>query len=331
MYAITIREPGGPEAMEWTEVPDPRVAAGQVLIDVAAAGINRADLLQRQGNYPPPPGASEILGLECSGVIAELGAGVTGWQVGDRVCALLSGGGYAERVCVPVEQVLPVPAGVELVAAAALPEVACTVWSNVVMLAGLSQGEIFLVHGGASGIGTHAIQVAKALGAAKVAVTAGSDSRLARCRELGADITINYREQDFVEALRSGTDGQGADVVLDNMGASYLQRNVDALAVGGRLAIIGMQGGVKGELNLGSLMGKRGTVSATGLRGRSVSGPGSKGDIVAEVASLLWPFVESGAVSPIVHEVLPVQEAAEAHRLLERGDVFGKAVLLVKR
>ncbi|HEX3783518.1 MAG TPA: NAD(P)H-quinone oxidoreductase [Pseudonocardiaceae bacterium] len=329
MYAITIREPGGPEVMEWAEVADPRPAAGEILIDVAASAVNRADLLQRQGYYPPPPGASEILGLECSGVIAELGAGVTGWQVGDRVCALLAGGGYAERVCVPAEQVLPVPEGVELVAAAALPEVACTVWSNVVMLAGLSENDVFLVHGGASGIGTHAIQVAKALGAAKVAVTAGSARRLARCRELGADITVNYHEQDFVDEVRTATDGHGADVVLDNMGASYLQRNVDVLAVGGRLAIIGMQGGVKGELNVGSLLGKRASISATGLRGRPVTGPGSKDDIVSEVASLLWPLVESGAVSPIVHEVVPVAEAGQAHQLLERGDAFGKVVLRV--
>jgi NADPH2:quinone reductase len=329
MHAITNREPGGPEVMEWTEVPDPRPAAGQVLIDVTASAVNRADLLQRQGNYPPPPGASDILGLECSGIVAELGEGVAGWQVGDQVCALLAGGGYAERVCVPVEQVLPVPEGVELVVAAALPEVACTVWSNVVMLAGLAQDDVFLVHGGAGGIGTHAIQVAKALGAAKVAVTAGSASRLARCRDLGADVVINYREQDFVDEIRKATDGHGADVVLDNMGASYLQRNLDALATGGRLAIIGMQGGVKGELNVGSLLGKRASVSATGLRGRPVTGPGSKGDIVAEVASLLWPLVESGAVRPIVHEVLPVQEAAEAHRLLDRGGAFGKVVLRV--
>ncbi|HEY2697791.1 MAG TPA: NAD(P)H-quinone oxidoreductase [Pseudonocardiaceae bacterium] len=329
MHAITIREPGGPEVLEWAEVPSPKPAAGQVLIDVTASAVNRADLLQRQGLYPPPPGASEILGLECSGIVAELGEGVTGWAVGDRVCALLAGGGYAEQVVVPAEQVMPVPEGVDLVSAAALPEVACTVWSNVVMLAGLGEGDVFLVHGGASGIGTHAIQVAKALGAAKVAVTAGSDSRLARCRELGADITVNYHEQDFVEEVRSATDGHGADVVLDNMGASYLQRNVDVLAFGGRLAIIGMQGGVKAEFNVGSLLGKRGSISATGLRGRPVTGPGSKADIVAEVTSLLWPLVESGAVAPIVHEVLPVQRAGDAHRAVDGGP-FGKVLLQVR-
>lgn len=326
MYAITIREPGGPEVLTWAEVPAPQPAAGEVLIDVTASAVNRADLLQRQGNYPPPPGASTILGLECSGVVAELGEGVTGWAVGDRVCALLAGGGYAEQVAVPAEQVMPLPEGVDLVSAAALPEVACTVWSNVVMLAGLGEGDVFLVHGGASGIGTHAIQVAKALGAATVAVTAGSASRLARCRELGADITVNYREQDFVDEVRKATDGHGADVVLDNMGASYLQRNVDVLAIGGRLAIIGMQGGVKGELNVGSLLGKRASISATGLRGRPVTGPGSKADIVAEVVSLLWPLVESGAVAPIVHEVLPMERAADAHRAVEAGP-FGKVLL----
>jgi NADPH2:quinone reductase len=328
MHAITIREPGGPEVLVWAETPAPKPAAGEVLIDVAASAVNRADLLQRQGNYPPPPGASSILGLECSGVIAELGEDVTGWAVGDQVCALLSGGGYAEQVAVPAEQVMPLPEGIDLVSAAAFPEVACTVWSNVVMLAGLGEGDVFLVHGGASGIGTHAIQVAKALGAAKVAVTAGSQSRLARCRELGADITVNYHEHDFVDEVLKATDGRGADVVLDNMGAAYLQRNVDVLAVGGRLAIIGMQGGVNAQLNLGSLLGKRGGIFATGLRGRPVTGPGSKADIVAEVVSLLWPLIESGAVAPIVHEVLPIERAADAHRAVEAGP-FGKVLLRV--
>jgi putative PIG3 family NAD(P)H quinone oxidoreductase len=329
MHAITISEPGGPEVLVWGEAPTPTAGAGEVLIDVTASAVNRADLLQRQGLYPPPPGASSILGLECSGIIAALGEGVTGWQVGDRVCALLAGGGYAERVAVPAEQVMPVPEGVDLVAAAALPEVACTVWSNAVMLAGLAEGDVFLVHGGASGIGTHAIQVARALGVAQVAVTAGSASRLARCRELGADITVNYHEQDFVDEVRKATDGHGADVVLDNMGASYLQRNVDVLAIGGRLSIIGMQGGVKGEFNVGSLLGKRGAIFATGLRGRPVAGPGSKADIIAEVVGLLWPLVESGAVTPIVQEVVPVERAADAHRAVEGGP-FGKVLLQVR-
>ena len=295
-----------------------------MLLDVAATAVNRADLLQRQGYYPPPPGASDILGLECSGTVAAVGEGVTGWQVGDEVCALLAGGGYAEKVVVPAAQLLPLPDGVDLITAASLPEVACTVWSNVVMLAGLTDGETFLVHGGAGGIGTHAIQVAKALGA-RVAVTAGSDERLARCAELGADITVNYREQDFVAEVKS------ADVILDNMGAKYLARNVDVLNVGGRLVVIGMQGGVKAELDLGKLLRKRATVAATGLRGRPVSGRGSKGEIVASVRQALWPLIAGGRVKPIVHEVLPIQQAADAHRALESsGDVFGKLVLRVR-
>ena len=308
--------------LEWTEVPDPQPGPGEVLLTVAATAVNRADLLQRQGFYPPPPGAPEYLGLECSGTIAALGAGVTGWQVGDEVCALLAGGGYAEQVVVPALQLLPVPDGVDLVSAAALPEVACTVWSNVVMLAGLKQGETLLVHGGAGGIGTHAIQVGKALGA-RVAVTAGSAERLARCAELGADVTVNYHEQDFVAEVG------GADVVLDNMGASYLDRNVDVLNRDGRLVVIGMQGGAKAELNIGKLLAKRGTVSATGLRFRPVEGPDSKGAIVADVRAKLWPLIAAGQVKPIVHEVLPIQRAADAHRMLESSESFGKLVLEV--
>jgi putative PIG3 family NAD(P)H quinone oxidoreductase len=317
MRAITVREPGGPDVLEWTEVADPVPGKGEVLIDVAASAVNRADLLQRQGFYPPPPGASDVIGLECSGTIAALGEGVTGWNVGDEVCALLAGGGYAEKVVVPAPQVLPVPKGVDVVTAAALPEVACTVWSNVVMDGRLKLGETFLVHGGAGGIGTHAIQVAKALGAT-VAVTAGSDERLRKCAELGADITVNYKTQDFVAEVKQ------ADVVLDNMGASYLPRNIDVLAQDGRLMIIGMQGGVKGELPIGKLLGKRAMVMATGLRGRSVD---SKGAIVAQVREHLWPLVESGAVKPIVGQVVPMSNAAEAHRLLVASDVFGKVLL----
>ncbi|MCP2197767.1 putative NAD(P)H quinone oxidoreductase, PIG3 family [Lentzea flava] len=307
--------------LEWTEVADPVPGKGEVLIDVAASAVNRADLLQRQGFYPPPPGASDIIGLECSGTIAALGEGVTGWNVGDEVCALLAGGGYAEKVAVPAQQVLPLPKGVDVVTAAALPEVACTVWSNVVMDGRLKTGETFLVHGGAGGIGTHAIQVAKALGAT-VAATAGSDERLRRCAELGADITVNYKTQDFVAEVKQ------ADVVLDNMGAAYLPRNVDVLAPDGRLMIIGMQGGVKGELPIGKLLTKRAMVMATGLRGRSVD---SKGAIVAQVREHLWPLIESGAVKPIVGEIVPMSDAAEAHRLLEEGDVFGKVLLRRER
>jgi NADPH2:quinone reductase len=312
--------------LTWNEVPDPRPGDGEVLLDVAASAVNRADLLQRQGHYPPPKGASDILGLECSGTVAAVGAGVSGWQVGDEVCALLAGGGYAQRVVVPAAQLMPVPDGVDLVAAAGLPEVACTVWSNVVMLAGLSSGETLLVHGGAGGIGTHAIQVGKALGAT-VAVTAGSAERLAKCRELGADITINYREQDFVEELRKATDRRGADVVLDNMGAEYLKRNVSVLATGGRLSIIGMQGGRTGDLDVGQLLAKRASVSATGLRMRPVHGPGSKQEIVADVTGRLWPLVATGKVRPVIGQVLPMEQAAEAHRVVEAGSVVGKVLL----
>ncbi|NKQ53525.1 NAD(P)H-quinone oxidoreductase [Amycolatopsis sp. K13G38] len=323
MRAITIRESGGPENLEWTEVPDPRPGKGEVLVNVAASAVNRADLLQRQGFYPPPRGASEILGLECSGTIAELGEDVEGWAVGDEVCALLAGGGYAEKVVVPAVQLLPVPGEVGLVPAAALPEVACTVWSNVVMDAGLSEGDVLLVHGGAGGIGTHAIQVGKALGAT-VAVTAGSAERLERCRQLGADIAINYREQDFVEELKKET--KGADVILDNMGASYLDRNIDALATGGRVAIIGMQGGSKGELNIGKLMGKRASVSGTTLRARPVE---DKGRIVADVRERLWPLVAQGTIQPVVGQAIPMAEAGNAHRALDEGGVFGKILLTV--
>ena len=321
MYAITIKEPGGPEVLAWEQVADPEPGPGEVLIDVAAAGINRADLLQRQGFYPPPPGASGVLGLECSGTVAALGADVAGWQVGDTVCALLAGGGYAQRVVVPVEQVMPVPAGVDLVAAAGLPEVACTVWSNVVQLARLDAGETLLVHGGAGGIGTFAIQVGRALGAT-IAVTAGSADRLAHCRELGAEILINYRDQDFVSALPDG-----ADVILDNMGASYLERNIAALAHGGRLVVIGMQGGVQAELNIATLMGKRASIISTGLRARPVRGKDGKAPIVADVVARLWPMVEDGRIRPVIGQVLPMDQAGDAHRIMERSQTVGKVLL----
>ncbi|MGK2869492.1 MAG: NAD(P)H-quinone oxidoreductase [Mycobacterium sp.] len=314
------------ERMTWQEVPDVAAHEGEVVINVAAAGVNRADLLQAAGSYPPPPGASETLGLEVSGTIIKIGSGVTGWSVGQSVCALLAGGGYAEYTAVPAAQLLPVPDGVGLVEAAALPEVACTVWSNLMMTARLYPGALLLIHGGASGIGTHAIQLARALGA-RVAVTAGSAEKLAVCAELGADITINYRDEDFAERIR---EAGGADVILDIMGAKYLERNVDALATGGRLVIIGMQGGVKAELNLGTLLGKRAGVIATSLRGRPVDGPDGKGEIVAQVRANVWPLIAQGQVRPIIGAELPIAEAAEAHRLLAAGEVTGKVLLTVE-
>jgi len=305
-----------------------RPGIDEVLIEIFAAGVNRADLLQAAGNYPPPPGASDILGLEVSGRIAAVGDGVSEWIVGQEVCGLLAGGGYAESVIVPAAQVLPVPPGVTLHDAAALPEVACTVWSNLVMAAHLAPGEVLLVHGGASGVGSHAIQVAKQLGAV-VAVTAGSDAKLDLCRQLGADIAINYRDGDFVEHVRRATDGRGADVILDIMGAAYLDRNLDVLAADGRLVIIGMQGGVKGELNIGKLVGKRLQVIGTALRARPVGGPHGKGDIVAAVVESVWPMIADGRVRPVIGARFPLAEAQEAHRALASGDVSGKILLTV--
>ncbi|MEU0034572.1 MULTISPECIES: NAD(P)H-quinone oxidoreductase [unclassified Streptomyces] len=324
MYAITIPEPGGPEALVWDEVPDPVPGDGEVLVEVVASAVNRADLMQRQGFYNPPPGASPYPGLECAGRIVEVGPGVSGWAVGDEVCALLAGGGYAEKVVVPAGQLLPVPGGLDLKQAAALPEVACTVWSNVFMISHLRPGETLLLHGGSSGIGTMGIQLAKAVGA-KVAVTAGTKEKLDFCAELGADILINYREQDFVEEIERATGGTGADVILDNMGAKYLDRNVQALAVNGRLAIIGLQGGAKGELNIGALLTKRGAVSATSLRARPL---GEKAAIVAAVREHVWPLIDSGHVRPVVDRELPMSEAAAAHRILEESGHIGKVLLI---
>ncbi len=307
----------------WDEVPDPVPGEGEVLVEVVASAVNRADLLQRQGFYDPPPGASPYPGLECSGRVAALGPGTSGWNVGDEVCALLAGGGYAEKVVVPAGQLLPVPEGVDLDKAAALPEVSCTVWSNVFMISHLRPGETLLVHGGSSGIGTMAIQLAKAVGA-KVAVTAGSKAKLDFCAELGADVLINYREQDFVKEIKAATGGAGADVILDNMGAKYLDRNVTALAANGRLAIIGMQGGAKGELNIGALLGKRGAVTATSLRARP---GGEKAAIVAAVREHVWPLIAGGHVRPIVDRELPMRDAGAAHRVLEESSHIGKVLL----
>ena len=325
MKAIVITEPGGPEVLVLREVPDAVAGPGEVLVRVRASAVNRADLMQREGHYDPPPGASPYPGLECSGTIASLGAGVTGWAVGDQVCALLSGGGYAELVAVPVGQLLPVPAGVSLVEAAALPEVTCTVWSNVFMTASLQPGETLLVHGGSSGIGTMAIQLATQVGA-HVAVTAGSADKLERCRALGASVLVNYRDQDFVDAVRTATGGHGADVVLDNMGAKYLSRNVDVLAANGRLVVIGLQGGTRAELDLGALLRKRAAVIATSLRARPLA---EKAAIVAAVREHVWPLVESGAVHPVVHATLPLADAGRAHQVLADSQHVGKVLLAV--
>lgn len=323
MLAVTIPHPGGPDALVLDEVPEPLPSPTDVRIRVCAAGVNRADVMQRMGHYPPPADAPAYPGLEVSGIIDAVGAEVTGWSVGDEVCALLSGGGYAEQVCVDATLVLPVPRGVSLVDAAALPEVTATVWSNVFLTGQLRPGELLLVHGGSSGIGTMAIQLAHHIGAF-VAVTAGSAEKLAVCRELGADVLVNYREQDFVEEVLAASSGRGADVILDNMGAKYLPRNVSALAVSGRLVVIGLQGGRVGELDLGALLAKRGVVAATSLRARPLR---EKQSIVAGVRQSVWPLIESGEVRPIVHTRLPLAEAAQAHALMESSSHIGKILL----
>ncbi|MEE3752628.1 NAD(P)H-quinone oxidoreductase [Mycobacterium intracellulare] len=327
MYAITLNGFGDPEVMEWSQVDDlPSPGPGEVAIDVVAAGVNRADVMQRMGLYPPPPGTSEIPGLEVSGVIAEVGAGVKDWTPGDAVCALMAGGGYAARVNVAATQVLPVPQGISVTAAAALPEAAATVWSNVVMTGGLKRGQTLLIHGGGSGIGTHAIQVGRALGA-HVAVTAGTQFKLDRCRELGSQTLINYREQDFPAVVNA--EYPGANVILDIMGGSYLAKNLEALAENGHLTIIGLQGGATAELNLGALLFKRGSVHATNLRRRPEQGPGSKAEIVTELRQHLWPMIAEGAVAPVVAAEVPITDAAEAHKLLDSAETVGKVLLTV--
>jgi putative PIG3 family NAD(P)H quinone oxidoreductase len=329
MRAVVATEPGGPEVLTIEDRPDLHPGPGEVVVDVAASAVNRADLLQRQGHYPPPPGASDVPGLECSGTVREVGDGIERWQVGDQVCALLAGGGYAEQVLVPAGQVMAVPAGVDVVMAAALPEVACTVWSNLFMVAGLRPGETLLVHGGAGGIGTFAIQLAAALGAT-VATTAGSAEKLEVCRSLGASITVDYRQEDFVEVVKEATrerpGGPGADVVLDNMGAAYLARNLDVLATSGRLVVIGMQGGTRAELDLGMLLRKRAAVVGTTLRARPTA---EKAAICAAVEEHVWPLVADGSVRPVVHARIPLAEAARAHRTVEEGSHVGKVLLTV--
>jgi len=318
----------GPDQLVWRDIEDIAPDQGEIMIKVAAAGVNRADLLQAAGRYPPPPGASPILGMEVSGTVTEICADVSDVSIGQEVCALLAGGGYAEYVAVPAGQVLPVPAGVTLTEAAGLPEVACTVWSNLVLVANLGAGQTVLLHGGASGIGTHAIQVARALGAT-VAVTAGSAAKLDLCRELGAEHTISYRDEDFVARIAEITDGAGADVILDIMGAAYLDRNLDALATEGQLVIIGMQGGIKGELNIAKLLAKRAHVIGTTLRARPTTGPMSKTAIVSAVGAGVWPMIADGRVRPIIGATIPIESAAEAHRMLDAGEVAGKIVLTI--
>lgn len=325
MHAVVVPQPGDPEVMEWQEVADPVAGPGEVVLDVAATAVNRADIAQRTGNYPPPPGAPEWLGLECSGTVSAVGPEVTGWTVGEQACALLAGGGYAERVAVPAAQLLPIPAGIDLVTAAALPEVWCTVWSNVFLTASLQPNEVLLVHGGASGIGTAAIQLGRAVGAT-VAVTAGSAEKLDRCRELGASILVNYHTDDFESVVREATDGYGADVILDIIGAKYLAQNIATLATNGRLVVIGVLGGRKAEIDLRELMTKRAALVGTTLRGRPVA---EKATIVAAVREHVWPLFESGQLQPVVDRVLPISDVAEAHRLVEASEHVGKVVLTV--
>jgi putative PIG3 family NAD(P)H quinone oxidoreductase len=324
--AVTIPQPGAADALVVDEVPDPEPRSGEVVVDVVAAGLNRADVMQRQGFYDPPPGSSPYPGLEVSGRIAALGDGVTGWSVGDEVCALLTGGGYAERVAVPAGQLLPVPEGVSLEDAAALPEVTCTVWSNVFMTANLQPGEVLLVHGGSSGIGTMAIQLAREVGA-RVAVTAGSAEKLDVCRQLGADILVNYREQDFEQVVREATDGHGADVILDTIGAKYLARNVSLLAPNGRLVVIGLQGGRTGEIDLGAMLAKRCALIATTLRARPL---GEKAAIVAAVREHVWPLVADGRVRPVIQGRYPLDRASDAHREMEASTHIGKILLTLE-
>ena len=326
MRAVVITSPGGPEVLRLTDVPDPVAGPGEVVIDVTAAGLNQADAMQRMGGYPPPPGAPSYPGLECSGQISAVGPGVAGWRAGDEVCALLAGGGYAERVAVPQGQLLPIPDGVSLIDAAGLPEAACTVHATVISQAHLAGGETLLVHGGAGGIGTMAIQLAKAL-RAQVACTAGTPAKLAFCTELGADLAISYADDDFVTAIAAFTSGHGADVILDIMGAPYLARNLSALATGGRLVVLSTRGGTTAEVDLGLLMRKRASILASTLRARPAA---EKAAIVGAVAEQVWPLIAAGQVRPVIERVLPLAEAAQAHRLLDSGSHIGKILLVTE-
>jgi NADPH:quinone reductase len=326
MIAIQIREPGGPEVLVPVERPRPTPGSGEVLVAVAAAGVNRPDVMQRQGRYPPPPGSSDIPGLDIAGWIEAIGAGVDGWRIGDRVCALVAGGGYAEYCVAPAPQCLPVPRGLTLVSAAAIPETFFTVWTNVFDRARLQPGEWLLVHGGSSGIGTTAIQLARALGS-RVLATAGSAEKCAACERLGAERAINYHETDFVAAVRDLTGGCGADVILDMVGGDYFRRNIEALAADGRLVQIAMLGGRTGQIDLVRLLQRRLTITGSTLRPRPVA---EKGAIAQALRRHVWPLIESGAVAPVVHATLPLRDAAAAHRLMESGSHIGKIVLVVR-
>lgn len=326
MKAIVAPVAGDESALVFIDREDPIPAEDGVVISVAATALNRADVLQRQGHYPPPPGVTDILGLECAGVVSSVGSAVTAYSPGDRVCALLPGGGYAEQVSVPAAQVLPVPAGMSLTDAAALPEGLCTVWSNLSLVAGLQANERVLIHGGAGGIGTYAIQVARRLGAT-VITTVGSGDKEDLCKSLGADYAINYRDDNFAEIVQRITDGQGVDVVLDIIGAKYLADNVRSLATGGRLVVIGLQGGVKAELNLAALLMKQGSINGTSLRSSSLE---YKARLVADVRARLWPSLENGTLRPLVDRVLPWEEVQAAHRLMAESGHCGKIVLAVE-
>lgn len=323
MRHVTLLAPGGPEQLAIAEGPTPRPGPGEVLIRVAAAGVNRPDVVQREGRYPPPPGASEILGLEVAGTVVELGPDSGGWKVGDAVCALVAGGGYAEYCVAPAPQCLPVPSGFSMVQAAAVPETFFTVWANVFDRGGLACGETFLVHGGTSGIGTTAIQLARAIGA-RVFATAGSPEKCEACLKLGAEAAIDYRAQDFVEEIKRLTDGSGVDLVLDMVGGPYVQRNLKALAVEGRLVQIAFLQGSRVEVDLLPIMLKRLTVTGSTLRARPVE---EKGRIAKALHEKVWPMLESGLVAPVLFKTFPLAEAAEAHRLMESSRHIGKLVL----
>jgi putative PIG3 family NAD(P)H quinone oxidoreductase len=324
VFAITQKDFGGPETLVWDKVADPRPEPSEVIIDITSTAVNRADLLQREGNYPPPTGSTDILGLECAGTIVSVGAALTMDRIGERVTALLNGGGYAQKVAISLGQVMSVPEGISILDAGALPEVACTVWSNLTKVLQLREGSTILIHGGGSGIGTFAIQVAKVLGA-KVAVTAGSQEKLNTCASLGADILINYKEQDFVDVIRD-TWG-GTDTILDNIGGSYLSKNVEALKRNGHLAIIGMQGGTKVDFQINQLLRKNGTITATSLRGRPEP---EKSMICREVEKIVWPWITDGTVKQVIDRVVPIDEAGDAHKILQAGEATGKIVLQVR-